>query len=84
MALNIKNERVHELARAAARRTGTNQTSAIETALERYLEQLDSGERRRGDDLTGRIDWILTDMRERLQVAALDTNDLYDDAGLPA
>ena len=33
MSLNIKNERVHELAREAARRTGMNQTSVIEAAL---------------------------------------------------
>ncbi|MFD1717343.1 type II toxin-antitoxin system VapB family antitoxin [Georgenia deserti] len=39
MSLNIKNERVHALAREAARVTGTSQTSAIETALERLLAE---------------------------------------------
>ncbi|ALX65727.1 type II toxin-antitoxin system VapB family antitoxin [Microbacterium sp. XT11] len=37
MALNIKNERVHELAREAARVSGLTQTSAIEEALVQYL-----------------------------------------------
>ncbi len=41
MALNIKNERVCELAREAGRRTGQTQTSAIERALEVYLDSLD-------------------------------------------
>lgn len=38
MGLNIKNERVHELAREAARVTGKSQTGAIEEALARLLE----------------------------------------------
>ncbi len=37
MGLNIKNERVHELARQAATVTGKSQTGAIEEALERLL-----------------------------------------------
>jgi antitoxin VapB len=37
MGLNIKNQRVHELAREAARVTGRSQTAAIEEALERLL-----------------------------------------------
>jgi len=39
MSLNIKNERVHELAREAARVSGRSQTSAIEEALVLYLRQ---------------------------------------------
>lgn len=37
MSLNIKNPRVHELAREAARVTGKTQTGVIEEALERLL-----------------------------------------------
>lgn len=37
MSLNIKNQRVHELARQAASVTGKSQTGAIEEALERLL-----------------------------------------------
>ena len=39
MGLNIKNERVHELAREAARVTGGSQTSAIEQALVALLRE---------------------------------------------
>ncbi len=42
MSLNIKNERVHELVREAARRTGRSQTSVVEAALEAYLRDLDA------------------------------------------
>jgi antitoxin VapB len=41
MSLNIKNERVHALAREAARRTGKTQTSVIEEALRRLLAEWD-------------------------------------------
>ncbi|MGH3425128.1 MAG: type II toxin-antitoxin system VapB family antitoxin, partial [Nocardioidaceae bacterium] len=37
MSLNIKNERVHDLAREAAQRTGRTQTSVIEEALAQLL-----------------------------------------------
>ena len=37
MSLNIKNERVHDLAREAAQRTGQSQTRVIEVALLEYL-----------------------------------------------
>ena len=40
MSLNIKNERVHTLAREVARLTGKTQTGAIEEALERMLADL--------------------------------------------
>ena len=40
MSLNIKNPRVHQLAREAAQRTGLTQTGAIELALERLLTEV--------------------------------------------
>ncbi|WP_256841551.1 type II toxin-antitoxin system VapB family antitoxin [Ornithinimicrobium cryptoxanthini] len=39
MGLNIKNQRVHDLAREAARLTGKSQTAVIEEALERLLQE---------------------------------------------
>jgi antitoxin VapB len=39
VSLNIKNERVHALAREAARITGKTQTSAMEEALTLLLEK---------------------------------------------
>ena len=48
MSLNIKNERVHELAREAARRTGKSQTRVIEEALEKLLADLEHERRKVG------------------------------------
>ncbi|QIM20602.1 type II toxin-antitoxin system VapB family antitoxin [Phycicoccus sp. HDW14] len=84
MSLNIKNERVHALARAAAARTGRSQTSVIEDALEQYLAALDRPEQEEAwrqslDDILARIDARLTDEDRR----ALTTDDLYDENGLP-
>ena len=42
MGLNIKNERVHDLAREAARVTDKSQTGAIEEALVQLLRQYDA------------------------------------------
>lgn len=42
MGLNIKNARVHELARRAAQVTGQSQTSAIEQALVLLLRAYDA------------------------------------------
>lgn len=85
MGLNIKNEHVHELARQAAQRTGKNQTSAIEAALQNYLKSLDrlpeatQVTRRKIERVLTRIDARLTpEDRARLR----DT-DLYDESGLP-
>ncbi|EAP97297.1 hypothetical protein JNB_17543 [Janibacter sp. HTCC2649] len=66
MALNIKNERVVTLARDVAARTGTTQTGAIESALERYLADLvreaeSDSKRRRIDQLLAEIDAERTD-----------------------
>ncbi|WP_353951043.1 type II toxin-antitoxin system VapB family antitoxin [Knoellia sp. S7-12] len=86
MALNIKNERVVTLARDVAARTGTTQTGAIESALERYLADLireaeSDTKRRRLDQLLAEID------AERVvggPTAQEIMDDLYDDVtGLP-
>lgn len=90
MAMNIKNERVHELAREAARRTGTTQTSVLETALEQYLDTL--GER---DAMSGpaaklaRARDIVDLMRASMSDAdreamRTDVEEMYDEHGLPA
>jgi antitoxin VapB len=87
VSLNIKNDRVHQLAREAAARTGQSQTAAIEAALRRYLDALDREES--DDDRWRRVDEILTDMRTRLAAIPggleLSTDILYDaETGLPA
>ncbi|WP_370289028.1 type II toxin-antitoxin system VapB family antitoxin [Nocardioides sp.] len=88
MSLNIKNERVHALAREAARITGKSQTSVIEEALVRLLADL-------GDDpaavqLQHRLDLVDAITLEWQQLpersgGIRDEHDLYDDTtGLPA
>ncbi|MGO1507699.1 MAG: type II toxin-antitoxin system VapB family antitoxin [Microbacteriaceae bacterium] len=57
MGLNIKNERVHSLAREAARVTGGSQTSAIEQALEALLRE--RGHDPRQADRDARIERML-------------------------
>jgi antitoxin VapB len=85
MGLNIKNERVHQLAREAARRMGRSQTSVIEEALTRLLADLPADQT--PPNRLARIDEIVADFDSRLSDAAragLDTEDLYDGRGLPA
>lgn len=85
MSLNIKNERVHQLAREAASRTGLSQTSVIETALLAYLRSLADdrdAKRRRVDEILAVFDARLSD-QDRAEMTAF-MNDMYDEAtGLP-
>lgn len=84
MSLNIKNERVHDLAREAAQRTGRTQTSVIEEALAQLLEglQRDEGpEARRAE-----VRRILDDVDRRLtddDRVRMSTDHLYDEHGAP-
>ena len=82
VSLNIKNERVHEMVREAAARTGKSQTSVVEEALRRYLDELTREQRR------SHADEILTEMRKHIRDQGglgLRPEDLYDPAtGLPA
>lgn len=87
MALNIKNERVHQLAREAAALRGTSQTSALEAALEEYLER-HAPERPEAEDRLGRATVLVDQIRGALQVGepgtlSRDLTDLYDIDGLP-
>lgn len=87
MSLNIKNQRVHDLAREAARVTGKSQTGAIEEALERLLKEY-------GEDPAKRaLEERLARIRETAQAwrdanagrPVLHPDDLYDpETGLPA
>lgn len=88
MGLNIKNERVHELARRAAAVTGKTQTGAIEEALERLLadhgvEAADPHIRRKRE----RAREIIAQYQREAATCespGLRIEDLYDEAsGLP-
>lgn len=85
MSLNIKNERVHELAREAVRRTGKSQASVIEEALEKLLADLEHERRKVG--LKENIMAIVEDFQARLTPEdreRMTTGWLYDDeTGLP-
>lgn len=86
MSLNIKSERVHDLVREAARRTGASQVSVVEAAVTDYLARLeapDEVERRRtaAREILAEIDALLSDEdREEIRRAA---EELYDEDGLP-
>ena len=92
MALNIKNEHVHTLARDAARRTGLTQTSVLERALEEFLARLDApdevaerrdAERRaRTARILAEVDELLTD--EDRAAMGRTMEEMYDERGLPA
>jgi antitoxin VapB len=88
MGLNIKNERVHELARQAARLTGKSQTGAIEEALETLLRAYGA------DPTEARISRKIDAVRGLVAAYVADrgngereidrVEDLYDDTtGLP-
>ncbi len=88
MSLNIKNERVHALARQAAQATGRTQTGAIELALEELLRRhgLDPEEAR----IEAKLDLALKIVAEynadrgRANSEIRRVEDLYDNAtGLP-
>ena len=91
MALNIKNEHVHALAREAARRTGLTQTSVLERALEEFLARLPDAED--ADELRirerrAKVDEVLREMHalisdeDRAAVKRF-MEEMYDDHGLP-
>ncbi len=90
MSLNIKNERVHALAREAARVTGKTQTSVIEEALVKLLAEYGvdpvEADRQRRMDVMRQIalEWhSLPELEGADRIREVE--DLYDDeTGLPA
>lgn len=88
MGLNIKNERVHELARQAARVTGRSQTGAIEEALERLLQAYGQDpERMRVAQKLDLVRGLVVEYAAEADDSAREirvVEDLYDDTtGLP-
>lgn len=80
--LNIKDERVRELARDLAERRGTTMTGAIRSALEEALE-VEIARRE------ANVDVVLARLEEISRISAarpepfLTDDDLYDENGLP-
>lgn len=88
MGLNIKNERVHALAKRAAQVTGKTQTGAIEEALERLLEAHEVDPEMAG--LQSRVDLVWEVARAYREMPGdadreiRAVEDLFDDAsGMP-
>lgn len=89
MSLNIKNQRVHDLAREAARVTGKTQTSAIEEALVLLLKEYDADPAQRERErklarvrqITADFDRDLTD-EDRARIRTYKEW-MYDDNGFP-
>lgn len=87
MSLNIKSERVHSLAREAARVTGKSQTGAVEAGLELLLSTQGhdpvATERARQLDVLRSISLAWDPHEADARVSEVD--DLYDEqTGLPA
>lgn len=85
MALNIKNERAEQLARALARETGESITDAIVHALEDRLRVVHTERRSLAEE-----EDLARILREYRRLPVLDprspreiADDLYDDHGLP-
>ncbi|WP_022926056.1 type II toxin-antitoxin system VapB family antitoxin [Serinicoccus marinus] len=90
MSLNIKSERVHALAREAARVTGRSQTGAVEEALTRLLRDYEIDPDRAGleprmERVRAVVDaYTAADAQLGPEVEITTTDDLYDDrTGLP-
>ncbi len=82
MGLNIKNDRVHELARILSQATGQTLTAVIEEALEEKLTQLE-----RDREMPTKIAWLETRLKELGPPPpglTSDHSDFYDENGLPA
>ncbi len=81
MALNIKDESVHDAVKRLARLTGESQAQAVATAVNDRLAKLEQ------DDLAARLMALghRTARRMTAETKGLDHGQmLYDDEGLPA
>lgn len=85
MSLNIKDARVHALARDAARVTGLNQTRAIELALEKLLADAGASPVKAERDRRLLALAQISDRWAGVRPGAIrEVGDLYDEDGLPA
>jgi antitoxin VapB len=91
VSLNIKNEHTHALVRRLADLTGSSQTSAVEEAVQRRLDEVLAERAAATEDPTARrarVEAILAAARadltdaERRLLRRADA-DLYDESGLP-
>jgi antitoxin VapB len=87
MSLNIKNERTHALVRELAELTGQSQTSAVEDAVRRRLDELHLDAQSQRDERLRRLRDLSRRGGEIARRRGLDSraalDDLYDENGLP-
>lgn len=87
MSLNIKNPRVHELARRAAEVIGTTQVGAVEEALVRLLREYGNDPERAAIqqryDLARQIVFAYSSDPGMTPRDIVTVEDLYDETGLP-
>lgn len=84
MSLNIKNERTHALVRRLADRTGLSQTSVVEQAVQRWLDELESEPTTRMARVDVIVRQIQVDLTDDERDALLRASDeMYDESGLP-
>ncbi|MGY1551540.1 type II toxin-antitoxin system VapB family antitoxin [Microbacterium sp. A588] len=86
MSLNIKNEEVHALVRRLAELTGQSQTSAVEDAVRRRLEEVDGAkEKQRAEKLACIARIVEEASRVRYTWADYEAiiDEMYDENGMP-
>lgn len=82
MGLNIKNERVHDLVRELAELTHQNQTSAVEEAVQRMLNEVRDERQARLERVMEIVDKIAPHLKDGPGSQDIDEL-LYDEYGLP-
>ena len=80
MGLNIKNERVHELARILSEATGRSMTAVIEEALDEKLQRLQEEEDR--ENQIAEVLALIKSLGPPPPGLTSDHSDLYDEEGL--
>ena len=80
MGLNIKSERVHDLARALSVATGKNMTAVIEEALDEKLRRLQEEEGR--ESRIAEVLAFIESIGPPPPGLTSDHSDLYDEEGL--
>lgn len=86
MSLNIKNEKVHEMVRRLAELTGQSQTSAVEDAVRRRLEEMGGAKEEHREAKLAAITRIVEESSKGLYTWAdyeAIIDEMYDENGLP-
>jgi len=86
MSLNIKNEKVHDLVRRLAELTGQSQTSAVEDAVRRRLDEVSGARQAEIARKRAAIDRAVRSFQEDLPPHPTYEeimDEMYDEKGLP-